>query len=55
MPGAKPSMLLDIEAGRDSEVDVINGAIPREAKKVGSDAPVNETLTVLVKSLESRR
>ena len=28
MPDAKPSVLLDLEAGRMSEVDVINGAVP---------------------------
>ncbi|MEQ8858971.1 MAG: 2-dehydropantoate 2-reductase [Pseudomonadales bacterium] len=52
MPAAKPSVLLDIEAGRISEVDVINGAVPREAEKAGMRAPVNETLTALVKTLE---
>ncbi len=54
MPNAKPSVLLDIEAGRISEVDVINGAIPREAAKAGVSAPVNMTLTGLVKTLERR-
>ena len=46
--------LLDIEAGRASEVDVINGAIPREAAKVGLSAPVNQTLTGLVHAMEAR-
>jgi 2-dehydropantoate 2-reductase len=55
MPDAKPSVLLDIEAGRISEVDVINGAIPREAAKAGVFAPVNATLTGLVKNLELKR
>lgn len=55
MPSAKPSVLLDIEAGRISEIDVINGAIPREAKKADMFAPVNATLTGLVKALEQRR
>ncbi|MCP5180188.1 MAG: 2-dehydropantoate 2-reductase [Pseudomonadales bacterium] len=54
MPAAKPSVLLDIEAGRRSEVDVINGAVPREAQKVGLDAPVNDTLTRLVLALQRR-
>lgn len=52
MPAAKPSMLLDHEAGRASEIDYINGAIPREAAKVGLAAPVNETLTRLVRLRE---
>lgn len=55
MPRAKPSVLLDIEAGRISEVDVINGAVPREAEKAGMEAPVNRTLTALVKAIEQRR
>jgi 2-dehydropantoate 2-reductase len=54
MPNAKPSVLLDIEAGRLSEVSVINGAVPREAAKVHMQAPVNATLTGLVQALERR-
>jgi 2-dehydropantoate 2-reductase len=54
MPAARPSVLLDIQAGRASEVDFINGAVPREAQKAGLTAPVNETLTALVKALERR-
>jgi 2-dehydropantoate 2-reductase len=54
MPDAKPSVLLDLEAGRISEVDVINGAVPFQAEKVGLQAPVNATLTALVQTLESR-
>lgn len=54
MPAAKPSVLLDVEAGRFSEIGVINGAVPREAKKVGLEAPVNATITALVQSLEKR-
>lgn len=52
MPLARPSVLLDLEAGRISEVDVINGAVPREAARVRLEAPVNQTLTALVKTLE---
>ncbi|MGD8832191.1 MAG: 2-dehydropantoate 2-reductase [Pseudomonadales bacterium] len=54
MPDAKPSVLLDLEAGRRTEVGVINGSIPREAEKVGMTAPVNGTLTALVQTLEQR-
>lgn len=53
MPHAKPSVLLDIEAGRTSEVDVINGAVPREGKLVGVDAPVNAALTALVQTISA--
>lgn len=54
MPDAKPSVLLDLEAGRISEVDVINGAVPTQAAKIGLQAPVNATLTALVQTLETR-
>src|SRR6185312_423480 len=52
IPGAKPSMLLDLEAGRRTEVDFINGAIPRAGREVGVAAPVNEALSSLVRALE---
>ena len=54
MPDAKPSVLLDIESGKPSEVGVINGSIPRQASKVGLSAPVNATLTQLVQAMENR-
>ncbi|UYO93777.1 ketopantoate reductase family protein [Pollutimonas sp. M17] len=52
IPDAKPSVLLDLERGRKSEVEFINGAIPREALKCGMRAPVNEVLTALVRQRE---
>jgi 2-dehydropantoate 2-reductase len=55
IPGAKPSMLLDLEAGRRLEVDFINGAIPRVGREVGVATPVNEVVTALVKALERDR
>jgi 2-dehydropantoate 2-reductase len=51
IPDAKPSMLLDFEAGRRLEIDFINGAIPRAGREVGIAAPVNETVTALVRAL----
>jgi 2-dehydropantoate 2-reductase len=47
---ARPSMLLDLLAGRPCEIDAINGAIPPAAREVGLAAPVNETVTALVKA-----
>ncbi|CAJ1501086.1 ketopantoate reductase family protein [[Mycobacterium] holstebronense] len=52
MPNAKPSALLDHLARRVSEIDVINGAVVRTAVQVGEHAPVNSTLTALVKAVE---
>jgi 2-dehydropantoate 2-reductase len=50
IPNAKPSLLLDLEAGRRCEIDAINGAIPVEAAKLGLEAPVNEVVTALVRA-----
>jgi 2-dehydropantoate 2-reductase len=47
-------MLLDLLAARRCEVDVINGAIAAVARELGLEAPVNETVTALVKAKESR-
>lgn len=52
IPNAKPSMLQDHEAKRRAEVDAINGAIPREAAKVGMEAPVNATVAALLRQRE---
>jgi 2-dehydropantoate 2-reductase len=52
MPDARPSVHLDLLAGRVSEVGVINGAVVAKAAEAGLRAPVNETLTTLVQSLE---
>ena len=54
IPRARPSMLLDHLAGRMSEVDAINGAIPPAARAVGLDAPCNEAISGLVRAKERR-
>ncbi|MEW5862179.1 MAG: 2-dehydropantoate 2-reductase [Pseudomonadota bacterium] len=54
IPKARPSVLLDLMAGRRSEIEVINGSIPRVAKELGMPAPVNETVTALVLAKERR-
>ena len=41
-----------VEASRQTEIDVINGAVPRHAARVGVEAPVNATLTAVVKAVE---
>ena len=53
IPGARPSMLLDLMAGRRCEVDVINGAIPPLAEQLGLAAPVNDTVSRLVRAKEA--
>jgi 2-dehydropantoate 2-reductase len=52
IPHARPSVLLDLMAKRKSEIDIINGSIPRVAKEVGLSAPVNEAITGLVRAKE---
>ncbi|MEF8854347.1 MAG: 2-dehydropantoate 2-reductase [Haloarculaceae archaeon] len=43
------SMLQDVEGGRRTEVDAINGAV---AERGEADAPVNETLAALIRAWE---
>lgn len=45
IPHARPSVLLDLMARRKSEIDVINGSIPR---------PTNQALTALIRAKERR-
>ncbi len=47
--GHKPSMLQDVEAGRETEIDFLNGAIVAFGERHGVDAPLNRALTQLVK------
>ena len=47
------SMFQDILAGRRTEIDFINGAIAAHARSLNLEAPVNETLTMLIRSLEA--
>jgi 2-dehydropantoate 2-reductase len=54
IPNARPSMLLDHMAGRMSEIEAINGAIPVAAKAAGVAAPYNEVISALVRAKERR-
>ena len=54
IPNARPSVLLDLLAKRKSEIDVINGSIPRVGRELGLAAPVNQTVTALVREKERR-
>jgi 2-dehydropantoate 2-reductase len=53
--GARPSLALDLRAGRQTEIDVINGAIPPRAAELGLPAPCNTTIAALVRALEARK
>jgi 2-dehydropantoate 2-reductase len=50
----KPSMLMDIEANRRTEIDFINGKFVEYGERTGVDTPYNNTLKALVKGLESK-
>jgi 2-dehydropantoate 2-reductase len=54
IPNARPSVLLDLLLKKKSEIDVINGSIPRVAKTLGMEAPVNEAVTALVRAKERK-
>jgi len=49
---AKSSMLQDVEKGRMTEIDVINGAVIEAGQRFGIAAPYNDAMVKLVKSLE---
>jgi 2-dehydropantoate 2-reductase len=53
IPGARPSMLLDHLAQRRSEIDVINGAVPRVGAEVGVPTPINDIVVALVRAKET--
>ena len=50
----RSSMLQDFDKGRKTEIDFINGAVVREADKLGISVPVNRTVTNLIRMMESR-
>jgi len=50
----RSSMLQDFDNRRGTEIDFINGAVVREAQSLGIPAPVNLTVTRLVKAVEAR-
>jgi 2-dehydropantoate 2-reductase len=52
--GARPSVLLDLLAGRPTEIDYINGAIPRLGSGAGVPTPANEIVTALVNAKAGR-
>ncbi len=48
----RSSMGQDVDNQRQTEIGTINGFIVHEAKRLGIQAPVNETLTALVETLQ---
>jgi 2-dehydropantoate 2-reductase len=48
-----PSMLEDVDARRPTEVDMISGALVREANRLGVAVPLHETMVRLIKAKEA--
>jgi 2-dehydropantoate 2-reductase len=52
-PRARSSMFDDLAAGRETEIDYLNGEVVRLGRKVGRPTPVNEKIVSLVKQREA--
>jgi 2-dehydropantoate 2-reductase len=48
----KSSMLQDVESQRKTEIEVVNGAVVREADRLDIDVPVNRVMLNLIGGLE---
>jgi 2-dehydropantoate 2-reductase len=51
-PTAKGSMSQDVDRGRRTEIDVINGAVVDAGRRLGIATPYNDTMVWMVKALE---
>jgi 2-dehydropantoate 2-reductase len=49
----KASMLQDLEKGRRTEIDAINGVVANSGKKMKISTPINDTVVSLVKEIEA--
>lgn len=52
-PEARSSMWEDLNKGRQTEIDFINGAVVKEAKTIGISTPINSALCSLIKTAET--
>ncbi len=52
IPDARPSLLLDLHAGRATEIETINGSIVTRGEVLGVATPVNRALVRIVRVLE---
>ena len=50
-PGAKPSFLLDLEAGGPNELDILSGAVSRYADEAGVPTPIHDTAAAVLAPL----
>ncbi len=49
----RSSMGQDVDNKRQTEISAINGAVVKEAHKLGINVPVNQTLTALIETLQA--
>jgi 2-dehydropantoate 2-reductase len=47
----RSSMLQDVESGRETEIEAINGSLVRLARRHGILAPLNETMADLIRGM----
>lgn len=52
--GGKASMLQDVEAKRQTEIEVINGAIVEAGRRAGVPTPVNDTMVQMVQAAQAK-
>lgn len=52
-PLARTSMWEDLQAGRRTEIDYLNGEVVRLAESLGREAPINAKLITLIRTAES--
>lgn len=52
---AKSSMLQDIERGKLTEIDYLNGYVSQKAKTYNFPTPINDKLTELIKAIEAKK
>ncbi len=54
-PGTKPSMLVDLEAGRRLELEALNGAVVQRGQRLAVPTPVHTALYALLRPWEEGR
>ncbi|MBE2318808.1 ketopantoate reductase family protein [Solirubrobacter sp. CPCC 204708] len=52
MANVRPSMLQDLDAGRETEVDVVNGGVAAKGRELNLPTPCNDKVVELVHSME---
>ena len=51
--GLKSTMLQDLEKGKKTEIDYLNGYIEKKAEEIGIETPINKELIKIIKEIEN--